>query len=153
MTPHSAFHRFAGRARTTAGPAASPGDDPALAAHPLDRLGVLVSGLCLVHCLSGLVLVTLLGIGGGVLLDPAIHEIGLAVAVVVGALGLGLGLLRHRRFGLVVLGGTGLVLMASALMVRHGPREAVLTMLGVTLVASAHVLNMRHRHPARTHCV
>lgn len=113
----------------------------------LDRLGVIVSGLCLVHCISGLVLVTLLGIGGGVLLDPAVHEIGLALAVAVGAIGLGLGVLRHRRFGLVALGGSGLALMAAALMVRHGPREAVLTMLGVSLVAAAHVLNMRTGHP------
>jgi len=115
---------------------------------PLDRMGMLVSGLCLVHCISGLVLVTLLGIGGGVLLNPAIHEIGLAVAVVVGALGLGLGVLRHRRFGLLLLGGCGLALMASALLVQHGPREAALTMVGVSLVAAAHALNMRHRHPA-----
>ncbi|MDE2404301.1 MAG: MerC domain-containing protein [Sphingomonadales bacterium] len=114
----------------------------------LDRFGVLVSGLCLVHCISGLVLVTLLGIGGGVLLDPAIHEIGLAVAVGVGAVGLGLGVLRHRRFALVAVGGCGLTLMASALLVRHGPREAVLTMLGVSLVAAAHILNMRAAHPA-----
>lgn len=116
-----------------------------------DRLGVIVSGLCLVHCLSGLVLVTMLGIGGlgiggGLLANPAIHEIGLALAVLVGAVGLGLGVLRHRRFGLVALGGSGLVLMASALLVRHGPREAALTMLGVTLVAAAHVINMRRGH-------
>jgi len=108
-----------------------------------DHLGVIVSGLCFVHCVSGLVLVTLLGIGGGVLLNPAIHEAGLALAVVVGAAGLGLGVLRHRRFELAALGGCGLALMASALLVRHGPREAVLTMAGVSLVAAAHVLNMR----------
>jgi len=111
-----------------------------------DRLGVLVSGLCLVHCLSGLVLVAFLGIGGGVLLNPAIHEIGLAMAVVIGAAGLGLGVLRHRRYGLLALGASGLALMASALLVHHGPREALLTMLGVTLVAGAHLLNLRQHH-------
>jgi len=111
-----------------------------------DRLGVAVSALCLVHCISGLVLVTLLGIGGSVLLNPAIHEIGLAVAVVVGAIGLGLGLLRHRRMELAALGGGGLALMATALAVPHGPAEAGLTMVGVLLVATAHILNMRHRH-------
>ncbi len=69
--------------------------------------------------------------------------------MVIGAIGLGFGVLRHRRFGLLVLGGSGLALMASALLVRHGPREAALTMLGVMLVASAHVLNMRRSaHPA-----
>lgn len=112
----------------------------------MDRLGVAVSALCLVHCISGLVLVTLLGIGGTVLLNPAIHEIGLAVAVIVGAIGLGLGTLRHRRIGLLALGAAGLLLMASALAVPHGPAEATLTMLGVSLVAAAHILNMRHRH-------
>ena len=45
----------------------------------LDRVGITLSGLCLVHCLAGLVLVTVLGVGGQWMLDPAIHRVGLAL--------------------------------------------------------------------------
>ncbi len=55
----------------------------------LDRAGMMLSGLCAVHCLLGLVLVTLLGLGGQALLDPAIHRAGLALAIAVGTVTLG----------------------------------------------------------------
>ena len=50
----------------------------------LDRVGITLSGLCLVHCLAGLLLVTVLGVGGQWILDPAIHRVGLALAIAVG---------------------------------------------------------------------
>ena len=110
----------------------------------LDRAGVLISGLCLVHCLAGLLLVTLLGLGGGVLLAPEWHEWGLGLAIAVGALGLGLGALRHRRMVILAQGLTGLLLMGLALGVGHGAREAGLTIAGVLLVGLAHIRNLRH---------
>ena len=112
----------------------------------IDRAGVLLSTLCLVHCLAGLVLVTILGIGGGVLLNPRIHEVGLALAVVIGGIGLGMGAMRHRKPLVLAAGGTGLVLMALGLVVPDGPGEAALTMVGVSLLAGAHIWNMRHAH-------
>lgn len=112
----------------------------------LDHAGVLLSGLCAVHCLLGLLLVTVLGLGGGVLLAPEIHEYGLAIAVVIGAVTLGLGALRHGQLLPLAIGAAGLVLMASALAVEHGPREAVLTICGVALLATAHIRNLRHAH-------
>ncbi len=112
----------------------------------LDRVGVLLSGLCALHCIAGLVLVTTLGLGGGVLLAPAIHEMGLALAIVVGLLTLGLGALRHGQLGPLLIGGCGLALMAAALTVPHGTAEAFLTIAGVSLVAVAHIRNLRHAH-------
>ena len=110
----------------------------------LDHAGVLLSGLCAVHCVLGVVLVSVLGLGGGVLLAPAIHEVGLALAIVVGLLTLGLGVLRHGQIGPLIIGGCGIALMASALAVGHGVSEAVLTIAGVALVATAHIRNLRH---------
>lgn len=112
----------------------------------LDGLGMLLSGLCAVHCLLGLLLVTVLGLGGGVLLAPEIHETGLALAVGIGVLTLGLGALRHGKTGPLMIGAAGIALMASALAVGHGPAEAVLTIAGVALVAYAHIRNLRHAH-------
>jgi hypothetical protein len=110
----------------------------------LDRMGIVLSGLCAVHCLLGLVLVSLLGLGGEALLDPSIHRIGLSLAVAVGALTLGLGALRHGQLAPLAIGAGGLALMTAGLLVQHGPAEALLTIAGVALVATAHILNLRH---------
>lgn len=110
----------------------------------LDGLGMVLSGLCAVHCLLGLLLVTVLGLGGGIFLAPEIHETGLALAVGIGVLTLGLGALRHGKTGPLLIGAVGIALMASALAVGHGPAEAVLTIAGVALVALAHIRNLRH---------
>jgi hypothetical protein len=110
----------------------------------LDRAGVVLSGLCAVHCLLSILLVSVLGIGGEVLLAPAIHEAGLALAIMVGAVTLGLGVLRHGQTGPILAGACGIVLMATALFVGHGLREAMLTICGVALVATAHIRNLRH---------
>ena len=109
-----------------------------------DRVGILVSGLCALHCVATLVLVAVLGLGGGFLLDPALHRIGLALAIVVGAIALGLGISRHGRREPLLIGGVGLSLMSLALIAGHGPAEAALTIAGVSLVALAHWRNVRH---------
>ena len=109
-----------------------------------DRVGILLSGLCAVHCLATLGLVAVLGLGGGFLLNPAIHRIGLALAIVVGAIALGLGITRHGRREPLMIGGAGLSLMALALITGHGPAEAALTIAGVSLLAFAHWRNVRH---------
>jgi hypothetical protein len=90
------------------------------------------------------VLVSVLGIGGEALLAPAIHEVGLALAIMVGIVTLGLGVLRHGQTRPMLIGACGIVLMATALVVGHGLREAMLTICGVALVATAHIRNLRH---------
>ena len=112
----------------------------------LDRIGMLLSGLCALHCVAGIGLVAVLGIGGGILLAPIIHRIGLALATLVAAVAIGLGALRHRRAGPFVIAMTGLSFMGGGLAVPHGLEEAVLTIIGVSLVASAHILNLRAAH-------
>lgn len=111
----------------------------------LDRAGIILSGLCAVHCILGVVLVGVLGLGGEALLSPAIHRVGLALALAVGLLSLGLGMRRHGRIAPLIIGGAGLMLMGGALLVGHGTPEAVLTIMGVSLVALAHIRNV-HAH-------
>lgn len=110
----------------------------------LDRVGVLLSGLCALHCVLGVVLVSALGLGGEAFLSPEIHRVGLALAIVVGLVTLGLGVRRHGQFAPLVIGACGIALMAAALLVGHGVPEAVLTIAGVGLVAFAHIRNLRH---------
>lgn len=109
----------------------------------LDRVGVLLSCLCAAHCIASIVIIAGLGIGGGLLLDPAIHRVGLALATVVAAFAIGIGAMTHRRPAPLVMAIVGIACMAAALLVNHGFEEAVLTIIGVTLVAAGHFLNLR----------
>jgi len=109
----------------------------------LDRVGLFLSTLCLVHCVAGLVIVAGLGLSGGFLLDPAIHRVGLVLATVVAAVAIGIGAVRHRRAAPFVVAMTGLSFMGGALAVGHGTAEAIFTVIGVILVATGHLLNLR----------
>lgn len=112
----------------------------------LDRMGIALSGLCAVHCLLGIALVSIFGLGsvaGESLFAPAIHRAGLALAVVIAALTLGLGAAMHGQRGPLLLGAAGICLMAAGLFAPHGLIEALLTIAGVMLVAFAHLLNLR----------
>lgn len=110
----------------------------------LDRAGIVLSGLCAFHCVAGIVLVSALGLGGPALLAPEIHEVGLALAIAIGAITLGLGLLRHGQVAPIVIGTGGILLMTAGLFSPHGSQEAALTICGVALVAAAHIRNLRH---------
>lgn len=109
----------------------------------LDRTGIALSGLCALHCLASIVIVAGLGVGGHFLFHPDVHRIGLAIAVLIAAVAIGWGALRHRRAAPFVVAMTGLSFMGGALAVPHGFEEAVLTIIGVALVSLGHVLNLR----------
>ena len=109
----------------------------------LDRAGMLLSGLCALHCLLSIVLVGMLGLGGQLLLAPEIHRVGLGLAIVVGIFTLAIGAARHGNLAPLGIGAAGIALMSTALMVPHGVVEAVFTICGVGLVATAHLRNLR----------
>jgi hypothetical protein len=109
----------------------------------LDRFGLLLSGLCAVHCVLGIVIVAGLGLSWGLLLHPDIHRAGLLLATIIAGVAIGIGALQHRRAAPFVVAMTGLSFMGGALAVGHGVEEAVLTIIGVTLVALGHLLNLR----------
>ena len=112
----------------------------------LDRVGIGLSGLCALHCLASIVLVSGLGIGGEFFLAPDIHRWGLLAATLIAAVAIGWGALRHRMAMPFVIAMTGLSFMGGALAVPHGYKEAVLTIIGVALVSLGHILNLRHAH-------
>lgn len=109
----------------------------------LDRAGIILSGLCAVHCVTTIAVMALLASVGGTLLHPAIHEIGLGLAVLLGIVALGAGYLRHGRKLPTLIGGAGLAIMALALTLPHGAPEAIATLSGVGLLAFGHHLNRR----------
>ena len=108
-----------------------------------DQAGLWLSGLCLVHCVAAIGLVWVLGLGSHALLDPDWHRYGLALAMIVAGVAIGWGAIKHRRAKPFVIAMMGLTFMGGALAVPHGPKEIVLTVIGVSLVAGGHFLNMR----------
>ena len=113
----------------------------------LDRLAIGLSGLCAVHCVASAVLVALAASAGGLLLNPLIHEIGLVIAIVLGAAALGWGILRHGYMMPAAVGAFGLGIMAGAIQLPHdGGAETFWTIVGVALLALGHDLNHRATH-------
>ena len=112
----------------------------------LDRAGIMIAGLCAIHCIATIVVVSALGLGGHFLLSPEIHRIGLALALIIAAVAIGWGALNHRRAAPFVTAMMGLTFMGGALAMPHGTGEAVLTLIGVLLVSLGHFLNMRPVH-------
>ena len=112
----------------------------------LDRAGIVLSGLCVLHCIASILIVSALGIGGEFLFAPAIHRFGLAIALVIAAVAIGWGALTHRRAAPFVVAMMGLTFMGGALAMPHGTGEVVLTVIGVALVSLGHLLNLRHAH-------
>ena len=109
----------------------------------MDRLAIAVSGLCVVHCLASAVLVTLLASAGGLLVTPAIHEVGLTMAIMLGAVALGRGVLEHDFMMPSAVGSLGLGVMAGAMTMEHGLAETAYTVVGVLILALGHDLNRR----------
>ena len=109
----------------------------------LDRAAILLSGLCVAHCVASTVAVALLASAGGLLVDPRIHAIGLLLALLLGAVALGAGYRAHRARVPLVLGCVGLALMVVGLVVPHGPAETLITVTGVSILALGHVRNRR----------
>jgi hypothetical protein len=107
-----------------------------------DRWAIGISGLCLVHCVTTTVLLTVLS-SAGAFLHPAIHEWGLVLAIGFGVLALGKGVVSHGYMAPAVVGAFGIGIMGGALTLPHGGFEIIWTLIGVSLVALGHDLNRR----------
>lgn len=107
----------------------------------LDRVAMGLSGLCLVHCVATTVLLALLSAAGGILGAPIVHEVGLGLAMIMGAYSLGRGILEHGYSMPSAVGGLGLGVMAGALTLPHDGTEALYTVVGVAILALGHRLN------------
>ncbi|MEM8695576.1 MAG: MerC domain-containing protein [Pseudomonadota bacterium] len=118
----------------------------------LDRWAIWLSGLCIAHCLVGAIFLALAATTGGVFLDPIVHEVGLGLAIVLGVMAIGRGIMRHGNKLPLLFGGAGIAFMGFALSLHdgldhasleHGGLEIAYTILGVTLLAIGHAINRR----------
>jgi hypothetical protein len=108
----------------------------------LDRLAMGLSGLCAVHCVATAILLGLLASAGGLLGKPIIHEVGLTLAMILGAIALGRGIREHGFMLPSGVGVIGLATMAYAMSLHESGYEPAVTIVGVLVLALAHRLNM-----------
>lgn len=112
-----------------------------------DSLALVLSAVCLVHCLALPVALTLLPTLAAGLIDHAeFHKLMLLFVLPTSLLALGIGCHRHRRRDVVVLGGMGLTLLVFAALAVHdwsGEWERYATVAGGLLLSAAHIQNFR----------
>lgn len=108
----------------------------------LDRIAMGLSGLCLVHCIATAILLGLLATAGGILGSPVIHEVGLTLAMIIGAIALVRGVREHGFVLPAIVGALGLGVMAFALSLPEGGHEPIYTVVGVMVLALGHRLNV-----------
>lgn len=113
-----------------------------------DKIGVGLSGLCLVHCLILPLVAMMLPWLGGWIEDERVHQIFAAVTVPVAAIALIPGFLRHRRWPTLALGlGGASLLLLGALghdLIGHS-WEHIATVFGGLCLVIAHLANYRLR--------
>ncbi len=130
-----------------------PPDIPApLAARPglLDRIGIGLSGLCMLHCLLMPLAIATLPLWGIALhAHELVHPVFAAVLIPVTGLAARTSMRsfpRERLIPVLMVSGLVVILLAFGL---HGPlgemAEAVLTLIGSSLLIAGHVLNWRAR--------
>ena len=117
----------------------------------LDRAAVLLSGLCLVHCLAVPFAVVLGPLAGQWLMDSEtqVHWILLTLALPISVVALARGYRRHHNSVTITLGAVGLTFMFVGVSHVIGEDwEIILTVIGVSSLLMAHVRNMLgvHRH-------
>jgi hypothetical protein len=102
-----------------------------------------LSGLCAVHCVATAVLLGLLASAGGLLGNPLIHEVGLSLAMVIGAIALGRGIREHGLMLPSAIGVAGLATMAFGMTLHGSGYEPIVTIIGVSILAIGHRLNIK----------
>lgn len=123
---------------------------PSLWIRVVDRFGATASFLCAVHCaLLPLVIAALPMLGLGFLADHRFERFFVAFAGVLALSTLIIGFRRHQRFRAFwfLVPGIALLITGIVIDVEHATvGHAVLVSLGGTLVALAHVINLRLAH-------
>jgi uncharacterized membrane protein len=116
-----------------------------------DQVAVMLSGLCLIHCLLLPFAVVLLPFLGQ-FSDDHFHLELLVVVIPVSAIALYAGFRRHHRAGIVVAGVVGLILLTVGGTVMHSAygliADRTFTVLGSITLAVTHYRNFRlSRYP------
>ena len=121
-----------------------------------DRLAMLLSSLCVIHCLlTPILFISIPALAGvSILNDETFHQILLFFVLPIGVFALSLGYLHHKNKWVVFAGVFGLTLLSSPLLVEwvglghevlgeYG--EVTITVIASFIIVGAHLINYRLR--------
>jgi hypothetical protein len=111
-----------------------------------DRIAILLSGICLVHCLAIPILLIILPALGSLLFDShsSFHWFLIVIGFPVSIVALLIGWRRHGEIAPVIAGVVGLMLMLVGISHWFGDvGEIAATVLGALVLMFAHIANMR----------
>lgn len=112
----------------------------------LDGSALFLSAICLLHCLAlPLVLAALPALSSVFRFPEALHLYAILLALPLSLTALSFGMHRHRSPLPLVAGVLGLMLMGIALDSRNNVDEMILSSIGATILALAHISNWRCR--------
>ena len=117
--------------------------------NTLDKLAILLSGVCLVHCLLAPVILTLLPIFSlsAMVEDVLFHKLMLWLVLPCSFFALIIGCRKHRRWPIAVSGFLGMALLVVVAFLGHDflsiNAEKVATTFGGLILAFSHYLNYR----------
>lgn len=118
----------------------------------LDRTGILLSGLCVVHCLALPLLITMAPFLGQFAAGH-LHAQMLVIVLPLSTGALALGFRRHRNWQIIIAGLVGMLLLTLGGTVMHEQfgivADRVFTMSGAIVLAISHWFNSRAGHQCK----
>lgn len=112
-----------------------------------DRVGILASAICIVHCLLLPLLVPLLPLLAGVAETESVHEGLLVLLTFCAVLAFVPGFRAHRAWSVLAFGGLGVVLLAAGVLAHDWPLlagfDTPLTVIGGLVLVATHGVNLR----------
>lgn len=114
----------------------------------LDAVAVILSGICMLHCLALPLVLTILPIVNVSLLDEStFHTLMLVVILPVSLVALTIGCRKHKDRLTLILGTVGLAILTFTAIFGHDffglTGERLVTSLGGVILAAAHIQNYR----------
>jgi hypothetical protein len=112
----------------------------------MDKAAVVLSGVCMLHCLALPIALTILPIVNVTLLDEStFHLIMMAVILPISVIALTIGCRQHKDKLTLVLGSIGLVILTITAIFGHDmlglTGERAVTSIGGLILAAAHIQN------------
>lgn len=118
--------------------------DATMLQERVDKVGIVASTMCAVHCTIGALLIGATG-AGRVFADEKLEVAFVAFAILVAVGALTLGYRRHRSILPMMVGAAGILPLGGARLIEFGGEsaEVVFSVLGAGFLVGAHWLNLR----------
>ena len=114
----------------------------------MDTAAVVLSSVCMLHCLALPIVLTLLPIVNVTLLDESTFHLVMMVGILpLSVIALSVGCRQHKDSLTLILGGAGLLILTFTAVFGHDtlglPGERIVTSIGGLVLAAAHIQNYR----------